>query len=366
MPNIMAGSLNGLFPTLTTKKLEIISVVINNSCNLACKHCYLQTRQSRHYLSRREWARFFESAFSDLDLSVLSFAGKEVFVDKNSVGILLDAISLRDEIQEGHLKKTTIGVITNGTLLHKHTDVLLKSPPDYFDVSIDGLPKEHNLIRGEGAFEMLSPNLRWLSKQFPGKIWLTPTLLETNIGSLIEFIGFYSRSFDITNFSVGFYKEMNYTDQALKINENNYRRFIEQTIPDLESICTAKPLTVVIELDLNQGKLIDMLTCAGWIDSVEPISSVSREFSNGLTLRFNVARIPVGFWRSVRVSPEGYWVAAEDLMRVHEYSQLAAARLEDFDFSARHLYEAGIVSERFIELMSSAKFALPQQLAERL
>jgi len=54
MPNIMAGSLGGLFPRLSTDRLEVVSIVLNNVCNLHCQHCYLEPIPSRYFSPRIE------------------------------------------------------------------------------------------------------------------------------------------------------------------------------------------------------------------------------------------------------------------------------------------------------------------------
>src|SRR5262249_43073294 len=71
------------------------------------------------------------------------------------------------------------------------------------------------------------------------------------------------------------------------------------------------------------------------------ISSTEHIGDGGLTLRINVSRVPVGLWRAVRVTPEGYWLAAEDLIDAPDYAHRAVARLRDYGFDSRRAYEAG-------------------------
>ena len=88
MPNIMAGSLGGLFPRLSTDRLEVVSIVLNNVCNLRCHHCYLDPTPTEAPLAHDEWRRLFRSLFDDLAPGVVSFAGKEVFADIGSAELL--------------------------------------------------------------------------------------------------------------------------------------------------------------------------------------------------------------------------------------------------------------------------------------
>ena len=100
MPNIMAGSLGGTFPELSTRGLEVMSVVINNACNLSCKHCYLEApRYEERHLDHDEWMKFFASVFEDVVPSVLCFAGKEPFLNEKSAQLVTETVRLRDRLQ---------------------------------------------------------------------------------------------------------------------------------------------------------------------------------------------------------------------------------------------------------------------------
>ena len=128
MPNIMAGSLNGSFGEHSTCTLEVLSLLINNACNLHCKHCYLEAPNSRPHLTPEEWLAFLSSAFSRLRPSVVSFAGKEPFVNLKSASLIFEAVKLRNRIQSDD-HRTQLGVITNGTLVHKYAAELVATPP---------------------------------------------------------------------------------------------------------------------------------------------------------------------------------------------------------------------------------------------
>lgn len=342
MTNLMAGSLNGQFPMLGTNRLEVVSLLINNNCNLACKHCYLETERFEKYLTIEEWLIFYQSIFSKLKPSILCFSGKEVFLNNQSVSNLTSAVKKRNDLQ-GDNPETQIGVITNGTLIHNHKDKLTSAEtPDYIDVSIDGLPEQHDYVRGKGAFQMLSPNLRWLSEEFPNPVWITHTLLENNINSLSDFIKFYSSEFNIANYSIGLYRPLAYTDASLKISHKNYYELAQKILPSLEEIQLKTPAKIHMEFDITQLDIIDILAENGWANPADEISTITHQFDNGLTLQISTTRIPTGLWRAVRVTPEGYWLAAEDLTKVREYPLRKVASLREFNFDAERLYHQGL------------------------
>lgn len=349
--NIMAGSINGRFSKFLKNKLAVMSLLVNNNCNLSCKHCYLQTKKNASYLSAEEWNRALISILTEIKPTTLCFAGKEVFYNQSSADILFDAIQLRNSLQKYNCDKTEIGVITNGTLLHNFKDRLINNWPDYFDISVDGLPNIHDDIRGKGAFKSLENNLIWLKKNSPGNVWITHTIFANNIEPLPEFIKFMYSNFGINKYSIGLYKEAYYTDQELTLKESDLISLFNKVFYELASIKLNEPVEIIMEMDHTQNELLPILVSSGWIQKEVPFTSRVHTFKNGLSLKFNVAWIPVGLWRSVRITPEGYWLAAEDLMEVRNYDDYAVGNLREFNYSTDALYNAGLKSIRFSELI---------------
>lgn len=363
---MMAGSINGKFLSHLQKKKIVISILINNLCNLSCKHCFLQSDKFDSYLKREDWEKFFESAFTDLKPGTISFAGKEVFYDKESAEILFSSIHQRNSIQKKFKDKTQIGVITNGTLLHNFKDILVHSWPDYFDISIDGLPHIHDQIRGKGAFKSLEKDLMWLHGSFPGNIWIVHTVMQNNFDSIPEFIQFIYKRFGLTKFAIGLYKEMDYTDQNFKLNNSNISALFNKTLKQLSELKLAEPIDVIMEFDYTQKDFLNILLNSGLIDPKKQLSSTSYHYSNGLNLEIDIANIPVGFWRAIRITPEGYWLAAEDLMEVKHYNKFAVANLKELNFNSLALYEAGISSKRYFELITGYESLIEHYFSEKL
>ena len=340
MSNIMAGSLGGVFPAAHARSLSILSLLINNSCNLTCRHCYLEAPKSGQYLKHDEWMQFLTSVFADLRPEIICFAGKEAFHTRESVRVLLDAVRLRNKLQTS-TRRSHIGVITNGTLLHHYRHELLEVSPDHWDVSLDGLPTIHDEIRGKGAFAQLEPNLEWLVENFSDRIWITHTVMEPNIDRLLRFVAFYHKAYGLRNFSLGFYRPTSYTDNSLELTAQHYYQFV-QTLPKLAEIELDSPVRLTFEFDSAQMDMIDLLTANGWADPVDDIAAVSHPFDNGLTLSVRTIRIPVGLWRSARVTADGFYVAAEDTIYAQEFARRAVANVRDFEFDAVRLYQAGV------------------------
>lgn len=342
MPNIMAGSLGGRFPAVSPGRLQIVSAVLNNVCNLQCKHCYLEPLQQPLRLSREKWLSFFGSLLGDLAPDVLSFAGKEVFADRGSAELLFSAIRMRNRLQRGRQEQTHIGVITNGTLLHRFRRDLNDCAPDHIDVSIDGLPAMHDEIRGPGAFAKLRPNLEWLARDFPKPVWITHTLFASTFRALPDFVAYFSSNFSLRHFSLGLYHSLPYTAADLTLSAADYKELFEQTLPQLSQLRLQHPVDVILDIGADTAPIFDAVGSDIDLQRDVPFASTVRTYANGLNFRVNVSRIPVGLWRAVRVTPEGYWLPAEDLVYAREYAARAVTRLEDHHYDARGAYLKGL------------------------
>lgn len=337
--NINAGSMGGRFPDFGSAHLEVLSILINNSCNLHCQHCYLKSH-AEESLGHDEWLRVFKSVFRDLAPSILCFAGREPLLDSKSVAIWSDAIKLRDQLQTSQSRRTAIGFITNGMSALTHADKILSRPPDYIDVSIDGLPETHDRIRGAGAFDALEPNLRWLIDRFPDRIWVTHTLLGCNLDDLPAFVSFLHREFGLSNFALGLYHEQSNADPALSLLGRINR--IPQIIRELGEIAIDGPVEVIIELGCDQIGEVKDLQRMGWRPPIQGGSSDSKRLSNGLVFRINSSSIPTGLWHSVRISSGGCWLAAEDMLYPSEYSKRAVVNMRNCEYNTCQAYEMGL------------------------
>ncbi len=122
------------------RELDILQVTINNRCNLACPHCYLNMSGSG-YLEDKT----VEAIFSPENLpEKVAIVGMEPLYDAPSARLV------RHIARRGHETSTFVSMITNG-LGFKH---LLEAPdremPRLIDVSLDGGPRYYARFRGNG------------------------------------------------------------------------------------------------------------------------------------------------------------------------------------------------------------------------
>lgn len=353
MVNLMAGSLGGHIPPISVDGLSVLSIVTNATCNLACRHCYLRPEGPAVGMQPEHWLKLLRSVFEHLRLHSICFSGKEVFARKDSASILFEAIRLRDRVRAHHDHRTRIGVITNGTLIGQYRDQLADCTPDWLDVSIDGTRERHDAIRGQGAFDMMARNLPWLTEMFGDRLWVTPTLMETNIDALPELVSSLYQEFGLRKFASGLYKPQTYTESSLRLQDVGREERILGVLNRLAEIGSVDGIEVRLEFDSSDLALRERLEAERLIPPEGVLRVAERHFDNGVTVRFSTTSVRVGLWRAVRVTNEGLWVAAEDLVDASGYQHRAVGNVADFGFDARRAYEAGLEHRRFKELFGT-------------
>ncbi len=119
--------------------LRYLELQITNACNLRCKHCYLDPGERQELAP--ETVRRVLSEFEDLQgLRVLITGGEPLLHSRfAAINDILADYSLRTVL------------FTNGTLLSRSMIRELKTHE--IQVSIDGLEKSHDALRGAGSFE---------------------------------------------------------------------------------------------------------------------------------------------------------------------------------------------------------------------
>jgi len=131
------------------KKMIQISVSITNRCNMKCKMCDIGNRDSessglyKNWMNKKELEYYeWHYIFNKLNPDLIRIDGVEP--------LLYDKLDL---LLEGVPNTSYLALTTNGWYIDKWFDCL-KSECSAINVSIDGLEKTHDFIRGvPGAFE---------------------------------------------------------------------------------------------------------------------------------------------------------------------------------------------------------------------
>jgi hypothetical protein len=184
--------------------------------------------------------------------------------------------------------------------------------------------------------------------------------MKHNTHHLSGFVDFFNRHFGLDQFSIGIYRPLSYTDQHFSLKADREEQIV-RAINELSEVALASPIRVQVECEFGD-KLQALLAASslgleGW-----PLAEHTRTFDNGLTLVVRAMRTPVGLWRAVRVTAEGLWLAAEDLVESKRYAAMAVASLRDYEFDAVQLHAAGIRHPRFQELVGMPGDAFLQQV----
>jgi MoaA/NifB/PqqE/SkfB family radical SAM enzyme len=350
-----------------------LSLVVNNACNLKCRHCYLQVDQlTEPALSIEEWEQLLESV-ATTGVHLVSLAGKEVFLGNMGRKILAILTRLR-QASDGPTFR--VGLVSNGTLLASSRDLLLGSNLSYLDISVDGLPADHDAVRGSGAFEKTLPNIRWAVAEYGVDFHITCTLQRRNAASIVEIAHFFD-DIGVQNIGFGFYHPLPYTDGTLKLQRDDLDSIFEN-LSRLEFAGLDHLRCVNLDVGMIEPSLFDSFLRSRWFD-LDRISAdksgevfIGHTLPNGLKLNFRFAPFPTSVHLSARITPEGNYLAPADTLNAKLYASrvLTTARENDCDFSRMHAMalaspRLGQVIDEHVALAASLPHEHISQLAPK-
>jgi len=125
---------------------------------------------------------------AEIGVQYLHICGKEPFLSP----WLPELLSVADDLK----RKTgwRYGLVTNGTLLQTNLQWLSTLSIDYIDVSVDGLGKGHDSIRGEGCFDKIVKQINIAVERLgEDKITLATTVCSHNVAEIPEMIDYFRR-----------------------------------------------------------------------------------------------------------------------------------------------------------------------------
>jgi len=146
MTGAMAGSTAIRFG-VPRGRLDVLTLTINNSCNLECPHCYLQYDGPSRLIDQSLLAEVVAAQYRHL-----AVVGKEPLLDLKSARICEELIQRCSETHK------SCSIITNGFGLHLLSAKAL-SELAWVDVSLDGGPMSYPDYR-RGSFSKLTRLVR--------------------------------------------------------------------------------------------------------------------------------------------------------------------------------------------------------------
>ena len=145
------------------------------TCNLRCGMCPFWRRPDEYLLSLEEEKKML-SALEDFGISFMGFEGGEPFLRKD----------LPEILDYSHSRFHT-SIVTNGWLLKERLNSV-KENLDYVFVSIDGIGKTHDRLRGrEGSFQRAVEGVKAASEFLPVSFNTTITAENSDeVGAIVN------------------------------------------------------------------------------------------------------------------------------------------------------------------------------------
>jgi MoaA/NifB/PqqE/SkfB family radical SAM enzyme len=160
-----------------------VFATITNRCNLHCLQCDIPlTGDRKAELSTDEWKKVIRELRTWLGKTLIRWSGGEPFVRKD----MIDLIEYSSSIG------VLTGVNTNGHYIDERmAERMAEANVFNVNLSLDGMQKGHDLVRGPGQFQRVVSAARNLNKarqksRATTKIIIKVTIMETNLDELVD------------------------------------------------------------------------------------------------------------------------------------------------------------------------------------
>jgi len=155
--------------------LDLVTVTINNVCNLSCPHCYLQYAGVSSLIEESSLAQVTSSSFRHLCI-----VGMEPLANRASTDLVERMV--RTVVASGK----SISLITNGLNLQLlSADVLKKL--SWVDVSVDGTSRSYKELRG-GSYDKLRRGIGYALECGLRELRILHTISSANVGELRDML----------------------------------------------------------------------------------------------------------------------------------------------------------------------------------
>ncbi|MFZ5775802.1 MAG: DUF5714 domain-containing protein [Thermodesulfobacteriota bacterium] len=165
---------------LSLNRLKECWFHLTDRCNLACRHCLFGASPAQAASLAPELLRQGIDEARALGCSLFCFTGGEPFLYPHFCELLAGLL-----VEPA----THAVVLTNGLLIEEHLAALGALPRErlHLQLSLDGLPAEHEALRGPGTFARLLASLRLLREHNLG-VTLSVAVNRANVHQLAEIV----------------------------------------------------------------------------------------------------------------------------------------------------------------------------------
>jgi radical SAM protein with 4Fe4S-binding SPASM domain len=199
-----------------------ISLNISKKCNLRCRHCLSSAGKCEpNELTTGEYFKLIDQ-MREAGTFFITIGGGEPLLRSD----LLEVIKYARE------NFISVSIVTNGTFVTREMAENLNALNlDSITVSLDGLEKNHNYIRGKGSFEKALRGINLLKEYCQStKLAIRMTVNSRNIGECSEVITLAENlSVDIIRLTPILLLGRAKNNQHLLLSQDDYIRFLEDT-----------------------------------------------------------------------------------------------------------------------------------------
>jgi len=151
--------------------LRYLELQITDQCNLRCRHCYIREKPPQ---------KLSVAQITDILLEFEEMQGLRVMITGGEPLLHSDFDALNDLLPDFSIRKV---LFTNGLLLNK--SLLGRLNVDEIQISIDGLEKAHDALRGKGTFNKAVLAVR-LAKEKGFEVSVATMVHAKNLGDFDE------------------------------------------------------------------------------------------------------------------------------------------------------------------------------------
>lgn len=212
-----------------------VSMNLTKRCNLRCKQCFSDSGEVLYpELTTLEVCKLLDD-MRENGTFFICLGGGEPLMRNDLLEIL----------RHGKTRQLAISIVSNGLLLtNTYLEELNKMDLDTFWISLDGLEKNHEILRGEGTFKKALNALQLLKDCFVSKKAIRVSLNKYNIGEfkgLIDLAEMYE--VDIIRFTplMSFGRAKN---EDLTISQDQYISFLREIQTIKSSVKIIYPNTI--------------------------------------------------------------------------------------------------------------------------
>lgn len=185
LPDASKADYPGRSELLKTDRLHEMWFHLTDNCNMACRHClFASSPHEKRELSTERVLKLTGEA-NALGCRMFALTGGEPLVHKGAHEIISSMLGIKD---------CHVAILTNGLNVEDFfTDKSYDFNRLHLQISVDGIGKTHDKIRGRGMFSALENSMEWLShNKIPFTISMCVT--KSNVKEMKDVVEFAARS----------------------------------------------------------------------------------------------------------------------------------------------------------------------------